>query len=91
MLVLSADGDKTATGVLWATTTLTKDSNQAVVPGVLRAFDASDVGKDELWNSERNPSDSFGNFAKFNPPTVYNGRVYVPTFSKQYCVYSKLP
>jgi hypothetical protein len=91
VLVLSADGDKTSTGVLWATTTLTKDSNQAVVPGVLRAFDASDVGKDELWNSERNPSDSFGNFAKFNPPTVYNGRVYVPTFSKQYCVYSKLP
>jgi hypothetical protein len=91
VLALSADGDKAATGVLWATTTVNKDSNQAVVPGILRAYDATDVGKDELWNSERNPRDSFGTFAKFNPPTVYNGRVYVPTFSKQYCVYSKLP
>jgi hypothetical protein len=91
VLVLSADGDKTSTGILWTTGTINKDANQAVVPGVLRAFDASDVGKDELWNSERNPRDSFGTFAKFNPATVYNGRVYVPTFSKQYCVYSKLP
>jgi hypothetical protein len=62
-----------------------------VVPGVLRVFAASDVSH-EIWNSEKNPGrDSYGNFAKFNPPTVVNGRVYVPTFSKQYCVYGKLP
>jgi outer membrane protein assembly factor BamB len=92
VLALSADGDKTATGVLWSSIPINRDSNQAVVPGILRAFDASDVSKDELWNSERDHArDSFGNFAKFNPPTVYNGRVYVPTFSNQYCVYSKLP
>jgi hypothetical protein len=91
VLALSADGDRAGSGILWATTTLNKDSNQAVVPGILRAYAASDVGADELWNSERNPRDSFGNFAKFNPPTVYNGRVYVPTFSNQYCVYSRLP
>jgi hypothetical protein len=91
VLVLSSSGDKTNTGILWTTGAINKDANQAVVPGILRAFDASDVGKDELWNSERNPRDSFGTFAKFNPATVYNGRVYVPTFSKQYCVYSKLP
>jgi hypothetical protein len=90
-ITLSADGDKAGTGVVWAATTINKDSNQAVVPGILRAFDAGNVSKDELWNSEMNAArDSFGNYAKYNPPTVYNGRVYVPTFSKQYCVYGRL-
>lgn len=32
-------------------------------------------------------SDSFGNFAKFVPPLVANGRVYVATWSKQVAVY----
>ena len=31
--------------------------------------------------------DSFGNFAKFVPPLVANGRVYVATWSKQVAVY----
>jgi len=54
----------------------------------LRALRADDVSAPELWNSEQNAArDSYGNFAKFNPVTVYNSRVYVPTFSNQYCVY----
>ena len=58
---------------------------------MLRAFDASDVTR-ELWNSEKLPArDAFGDFAKYNPPTIYNGRVYVPTFSRRYCVYGKRP
>ena len=31
--------------------------------------------------------DSFGNFAKFVPPLVANGRVYVATWSNQVAVY----
>jgi outer membrane protein assembly factor BamB len=90
-LTLSADGDKAGTGIIWVNGTLNKDSNQAVVPGILRAYDAGNVSKDELWNSQANADrDSFGNYAKYNPPTVYNGRVYLPTFSKQYCVYGRL-
>jgi len=89
-ITLSANGTQADSGVIWLSTTAARDSNQAVVPGVLWAYDASDVST-MLWNSEMVPSrDSFGNFAKFNPPTVYNGRVYMPTFSKQYCVYGKL-
>jgi hypothetical protein len=87
-LTLAADADRS--GVVWVSTSLSKDANQAVVPGILRAFDASDVSK-ELWNSEQNPRDAVGAFAKFNPPTVYNGRVYMPTFSGQYCVYASPP
>jgi hypothetical protein len=89
-LAVSADGDKPGTGVVWVSMTISRDANQAVVAGVLRAFDAGDVTK-ELWNSQQNAArDSFGNFPKFNPPTVYNGKVYQPTFSKQFCAYGKL-
>jgi hypothetical protein len=89
-LAVSADGDQGGSGVVWGSMTISKDANQAVVAGVLRAFDASDVSK-ELWNSQQNAArDSFGNFPKFNPPTVYNGKVYQPTFSKQFCVYGRL-
>jgi hypothetical protein len=91
VLAISADGDRPGSGIVWANVTIAKDAIHAVVPGVLRAFDASDVSK-ELWNSEQNAArDSYGNFAKFNPPTVYNGRVYMPTFSRQYCVYGRRP
>ena len=34
--------------------------------------------------------DNFGNFAKFVPPLVVNGRVYVATFSNQVAVYGLL-
>jgi hypothetical protein len=89
-LAVSADGDKPGTGVVWVSMTISKDANQAVVGGVLRAFDAGDVSK-ELWNSQQNSArDAYGNFPKFNPPTVYNGKVYQPTFSKQFCVYGRL-
>jgi hypothetical protein len=89
-LAVSADGDKPGSGIVWVSMTISKDANQAVVGGVLRAFDAGDVSK-ELWNSQQNAArDSFGNFPKFNPPTVYNGKVYQPTFSKQFCVYGRL-
>lgn len=88
---LSANGSKAGTGILWTTASLQGDANRNTVPGILRAFDASDVTK-ELWNSEQNAGrDSLGNFAKFCPPTVANGKVYVPTFSNQLQVYGHLP
>ena len=92
---LSADGDKTDSGVIWVTMPVSKSANNAVVPGVMRAFDAADVSR-ELWNSEANAGrDGLTNYAKFNPVTVYNGRVYVPTFkspetTNQFCVYGAL-
>jgi hypothetical protein len=71
-------------------TQVARDANNSTVPGILRAFKASDVSQ-ELWNSEQNSArDSYGLFAKFNPPTVWNGKVYLATFSKQFCVYGPL-
>jgi hypothetical protein len=83
-LSLSANG--TAEGILWASMPLIESANHSEVPGVLRAFDASDVTR-ELWSSRLLPQDDTGIFAKFSPPTVSNGKVYVPTFSNQLVVY----
>ena len=47
---------------------------------MLRAFDADDL-QTELWNSETNDArDDAGNWPKFSPPTVVNGRVYLGSF-----------
>ena len=89
ILTLSANGATTGTGIVWANMPLS-DPGKQIVPGILRAFDASNITS-ELWNSQQNPArDDIGNFAKFNPPVVANGKVYVPTFSNQLVVFGLL-
>jgi outer membrane protein assembly factor BamB len=92
ILALSANGETAGTGVLWATVaTNNNDANNPPATGALYAFDAGNVAK-ELWNSNMNAKlDSFGNFAKWVPPLVANGRVYVATWSKQVAVYGLKP
>jgi hypothetical protein len=87
MLSVSANGSVSGSGILWAAHPASGDANHATQPGILRAFDAENVGR-ELWNSLQNPArDDFGNFAKFVPPVVANGKVYLATFSNQLMVY----
>jgi hypothetical protein len=88
ILTLSANGETPGTGVLWATVATSGDAeNNPPVPGALYAFDAGNVAT-QLWNSNMNAArDAFGSFAKFVPPLVANGRVYVATWSKQVAVY----
>ena len=88
-LALSANGEEPGTAVLWASLPLSGNANQDVRPGILRAFDATDVGR-ELWSNRDNKRDSCGKFAKFAVPTVANGKVYLGSFSKQFCVYGVL-
>jgi PQQ-like domain len=90
ILSISANGSQAGTGILWASLPVDSDADGADVPGVLRAFDASDLTH-ELWNSLQNKArDDLGLFAKFAPPTVANGKVYLATFSNQLCVYGLL-
>jgi hypothetical protein len=80
ILSLSANGSAAGSGILWATHPV-GDANPSTKPGVLRAYNASDLTQ-ELWNSTQNPTrDDVGNFAKFNPPMVADGRVFVASFS----------
>ena len=87
---ISSNASTAGTGIIWAATPVSGNSNQSVVPGQLWAFDASKL-TNELWDSQQNSSrDSVGSFAKFNPPTVANGKVYLATFSGQLVVYGLL-
>jgi hypothetical protein len=87
ILALSAQGTNAGSGIVWAAHQLGGDANQQVRPGILHAYSAENVGL-ELWNSEQvSPRDSVGNFAKFVPPTVANGKVYLATFSNRLNVY----
>ena len=81
-LSVSAEGPSSGTGIVWASMpvpTSTPDilggALNNIVPGVLRALDAEDITK-ELWNT------GCGDFmfAKYTPPMVANGRVYMATF-----------
>jgi hypothetical protein len=91
ILSISANGTNAGSGIVWASHQLGGNANQAVRPGILRAFNAQNV-TNELWNSELvSARDSVGNFAKFCPPTVANGKVYLATFSGRLDVYGLLP
>jgi hypothetical protein len=90
ILSISANGSAPGSGILWANVPFDQDAVSATVAGELHAFDASNLGN-ELWNSYQNQArDDYGNLAKYCPPVVANGRVYMATFSKQVCVYGLL-
>jgi hypothetical protein len=88
MLSLSANGSAPGTAILWASHPFKGDASAATVPGIFRAFDAATLT--ELWDSKLSSYDDIGNFAKFTPPTIANGKVYMATFSNQLVVYGLL-
>ena len=89
-LSVSANGSQAGTGIVWSAAPYDANANWVTVPGVLRAYDASDLTH-ELWDTKMNPArDDLGMFAKFCAPTIVNGRVYVSTFSNQLQVYGLL-
>lgn len=91
MLSVSSNASQRGTGILWASHPIHGDANLGNVPGVLQAFDARDVTH-ELWSSNWNSKrDSIGKFAKFVPPTIANGKVYMATFSNKLNVYGLNP
>jgi hypothetical protein len=94
MLSLTSDGDKHP--VLWAlmpapapfdpNNRYKADANRTrLVKGVLRAFDAAT--QREIWNSDGPGGGLPWHFAKFAPPTVANGRAYVPTYDGELVVF----
>ena len=87
VLSVSSNGSNDGTGILWASYAFEGDANHTVSPGILRAFDASDVTK-ELWNNRQFVArDGAGMYAKFSAPTIANGHVYLATFSNRIVVY----
>jgi hypothetical protein len=94
--MLSISSNNGRGGIVWAATPVNNNANQQVVPGVLRAYDADDLRR-QLWSScptddctTRGPNDP-GSYAKFTPPTVANGKVYLASLSRRVNVYGLNP
>jgi len=85
-LSVSSHGAIDSTAILWASHAASGNANQSTRPGILRALKASDITQ-EIWNSSMVPIDDPGNYAKFNCPTIANGKVYLATFSNRLIVY----
>ena len=76
-LTVSANGDKD--GIVWAATPYNGNAVHVSVQGVVYAFDANTLTP--LWSDKDNDArDEIGTFAKYNPPVVTNGKLYVATF-----------
>jgi hypothetical protein len=71
-LSISANGNQN--GIVWASLPNQGDAAGGIHRGSLVALDANDLHK--LWRD-----DCVFWFAKFNPPVVANGRVYLATFA----------
>ncbi len=85
LLGISSNGTAQGTGIVWALVPANGDSNSCRgVKGMLVAYNAEDVKK-EIWRSQgqdvglSDTKDSFGLLARFNPPTIANGKVFVGT------------
>jgi hypothetical protein len=75
---ISANGN--TNGILWASTPYNGDASANLTQGVLYAFDANTLKL--LWSDKTNDTrDEIGVFAKYVPPIVANGKMYVPNFT----------
>ena len=90
-IVISANGDDPATGIVWAATP--SENTPGPQPGFLHAYNATDFSQGifhELWNNTQDPEDSGCAHAKFSQPLVANGKVFLPTFQGRVIVYGLL-
>jgi hypothetical protein len=75
IMTVSSNGAMPGTGIIWATVATGGNVWSLRGPGRFYAFDASDVKKPPLFQAD------VGDMAKFSPPIVANGKVYVANFS----------
>jgi hypothetical protein len=87
-LSVSSDDGLSSSAIVWAVRPkrTTPGLASSGGPGVLMAFSAADVTQ-TLYTSETIPADALGAIAKFAPPTIANGRVYVGTAGNQLAIY----
>ena len=84
MLSVSALRGTAGTGILWA---VRRDTNGV---GTLDAYDATNVAM-RLYSSNTNSArDSLGTGSRLGHFTVADGKVFVPTFSRQVVAYGLL-
>ena len=88
---VSSNGSLTGSGILWTSRSLSATATGVPAAGVVTAYDATNLAT-ELWDSTQNLArDDVGNYAKYNSPTVVDGKVFVGSFSGQLQVYGLNP
>jgi hypothetical protein len=95
MLSLSSNGQIPNSGIVWALAPIDGDANHAVVEGIARAYDATNLDSNPidaftprlklLWDS-KSAGIKF-NHSKFCTPTVADGRLFVPTYDGRVDMY----
>lgn len=88
LISVSANGKVPNSGIVWVNLPAIGTALGNLVPCSLHAYDAADLH--ELWTSGWNYIQRVGTLAKYAPPTVANGRVYIPTLSNTLEVYGLL-
>jgi outer membrane protein assembly factor BamB len=93
---ISANGTTPNTGIVWATAPIDGDANRFIVEGILRSYDATNLDPvknldgiprlKKLWDSKQIPNNTF-HHAKFVPPVVADGKVFVATYDGRVDVY----
>ena len=63
---INVNVDQKGLGILWAVVPVGVAARYGGTPGVLYAFDASDITKPPLWSSDKDPKDALGGNAKFS-------------------------
>jgi len=86
-LAISANGN--TNGILWAVERF-GDGATVTSPGVLRAYDPANLANVFYDSTQAGTRDTLDLTAKFSPPLVVNGKVFVTSMS-QLTVYGLLP
>ena len=99
MLALSSNGANPNTGIVWALAPIDGDANHDAVPGIARAYDATNLDPVPidpqtprlklLWDSPR-AGVNF-TFSKFCTPVVADGKMFVPTYDGRVDMYELNP
>ncbi|GGP25043.1 PQQ-binding-like beta-propeller repeat protein [Silvimonas amylolytica] len=88
---ISANGTTAGSAVLWASFSASGVANGSLQPGIFYAFDVANPSR-MLWSSNQNRArDGMGSWAKWVPPIVVNGKVYLATFDNAVHVYGLIP
>ena len=83
---ISAKGTTAGTGTVWAAFSSNGLADGSAQPGVFYAWEAN--VRTVLWNSDQNSArDYSGSWAKWVPPIVVNGKVYLASFDNLLNVY----
>jgi len=96
MISLSSDG--ATNGIVWTVAPISGDANKALVQGVVRAYDATQLDGSNgdttpklkrLYDSTTDPQHpSAFLFSKFTPPVVADGKLLVATYNGRVDVYA---